>query len=191
MQRVGHKVKTLLGWLLSGTFLILFLIPVALSILSMMNVSKQDVFRFMMSVTAPVGSASFTVQSHGANSDLYLNSSVIQEYFEPSTMIDLRRNIYALAKQAVDSFHSVSFDQDDKWRHVKFGADYHVEIASVTALPVERQNRSVFFAHRCRMNVTTSLSKQDILRFLAADGNSNVFFATKVRRRGCWPSSRR
>lgn len=186
MRRIGAVVKAFLGWLASGTFLIVFLIPVALSILSMMNVNKQDIFLYIMKLAAPIGSSTFTVESYGANSDLYLNSSVIQEYFEPTTMIDLRRNIYAVAKQAIDDFHSVSFSQSDRWRHLKFGADYHIAIASVTALPVE-QNRSVYFAHRCRMNVTTSLSKQDILRFLAAEANSNVFFATKVRRGCCGP----
>jgi hypothetical protein len=122
---------------------------------------------------------SFTAQQYGLKEDNYLQSRVVQEFFHPSNMLDFRRNVYEITQSSFEDMRSIMSKQDSKWKHVKFGVDYQVEMAPLTDLPLTRNNQSVYFAHRCKMNVTTSLSMNDLLEMFAEEANSNAFLATK------------
>lgn len=184
IRKFGNAIKTVLRWLVSGSFFVLFLIPVTLSILSLLKIDKYEAIDYIFRLSNPITSlASFSVDGSGLQTEDMLTSSVLQQYFEPTTMLDFRRNVYEITENSMIDLQSILFHQESKWKHVKYGVNYHIEAAPITSLPIKNQNQSIYYAHRCKFNVTTSLTRDELIQFFAEEENSNVFFATKVHLR--------
>lgn len=178
MKSIGRIFARTLTSVFSTTVFFLFLIPVLLSILTMMSVDLSHLKSALVKLLLVLKSSrSVTVGSTSASS--YVHSHTLQTFDNQIILPDLRRNFYDIASTSFDDFQHIVSDRSESWERIQTGVDYVIDSAFHTSTPIHTDN-TVRTIYRCNFNISTTLAKKELLQFLSSEQNSNLFFATKV-----------